>query len=118
MGSVADMQSSFREELQLNTSESWSPEVVISGSLGFLLSVYLGAPTFSFHVCTSTSEQLVWDASLAVDPGCSAHDFLESIRNSYQQNTTLPAASLQSFWLRMGNFKDLASTKSDPLQDQ
>ncbi|OCK76731.1 putative nonribosomal peptide synthase [Lepidopterella palustris CBS 459.81] len=103
---LSNMETSVQEEIQLDTN-GWAPEVVISGSLGFLLSVYLQTPTSLFHVCTSTSGQLC-DASIAVDQDCSAHDFLESIGKSYQQNTAFPVA-LQTFWLRTDSFENWAT---------
>lgn len=101
------MVTNVRQEIQLDTN-GWAPEVAISGSLGFLLSVYLRTPTSLFHVCTSTSGQL-WDASLAVDQDCSAHDFLESIGKSYQQNTAFLVA-LKTFWLRTDSFENWATS--------
>ncbi|KAE8419884.1 hypothetical protein BDV36DRAFT_293776 [Aspergillus pseudocaelatus] len=114
MGIISNIEPNSREEIQLDTN-GWAPEVAVSGSLGFLLSIYLRTPTPSFHVCTSTSEQL-WDASIVVDPDYSAHDFLESIGKSYQQNIASPVI-LQTFWLRTDSFENWAASNegaSDP----
>lgn len=107
MGIVSNTETDVRQEIQLDPNE-WAPEVAISGSLGFLLSVYLRTPTSLFHVCTGTSGNL-WDASIAVDQDCSAHDFLESIGQSYQQNTAFPV-TLQTFRLRTDSFENWATS--------
>ncbi|EAW20394.1 putative nonribosomal peptide synthase [Aspergillus fischeri NRRL 181] len=107
---VSKIESNVREEVQLDTN-GWAPEVAISGSLGLLLSVYLRTPTSLFHVCTSTSGQL-WDARIAVDQDCSAHDFLESIGKSYQQNLAFPVTS-QTFWLRTDSFENWATSNGE-----
>ncbi|OBT52937.1 Nonribosomal Peptide Synthase (NRPS) [Pseudogymnoascus sp. 24MN13] len=85
------METNVRQEIQLDTN-GWAPET----------------PTSLFHVCTSTSGQL-WDARIAVDQDCSAHDFLESIEKIYEQNTTFPIA-LQTFYLRTDSFEDWATS--------
>ncbi|OTA90731.1 hypothetical protein M434DRAFT_397819 [Hypoxylon sp. CO27-5] len=107
METVSNLETNIQEEVQLGT-DRWTPEVAISSSLGFLLSVYLRTPTSSFHICTSTPGQL-WDASIAVDQDCNAHEFLESIRKSYKQIAAFPAA-LQSFWLRTDSFESWATS--------
>ncbi|TVY37197.1 Nonribosomal peptide synthetase [Lachnellula subtilissima] len=97
------METKVREEIQFETDE-WAPVVAISGSLGFLLSVYLRTPTSLFHACTSTPGQL-WDASIAVDPDSSAHDFLGSIEKAYPHKTACLVA-LQTFCLRTDSSKN------------
>lgn len=108
------MESKVGDEVQLDANE-WAPEVAISGGLGILLSSYQRTPISLFHVCTSISGQL-WDASIAVDQDCSAHDFLERIGKSYEQSTAFPVAS-QTFWLRTDSFENWTTTNegaSDP----
>ncbi|KAI0136239.1 putative nonribosomal peptide synthase [Xylariales sp. AK1849] len=103
METVLNMETKVREEIHFET-DAWAPVVAISGSLGFLLSVYRRTPTTLLHVCTSTPGQL-WDASIAVDQDCSAHDFLGSIEKSYQHKTPHLVA-LQTFCLRTDSSKN------------
>ena len=58
---VSTTEINFPGEILLDANR-WAPEVVASGGLALLLSVYLQAPSSSFHVCIGKSEEL-WDAS-------------------------------------------------------
>ncbi|PQE30596.1 non-ribosomal peptide synthetase protein [Rutstroemia sp. NJR-2017a WRK4] len=95
------------EQIQLGTNE-WAPEVAVSASLAFLLSVYQQTPASLFHVCASSSGQ-TWDASISIDSDCSAHDFLNSTQKSYQQAITSPDG-LPTFWLRTDSLENWTSS--------
>ncbi|KAF3492394.1 Nonribosomal Peptide Synthase (NRPS) [Arthroderma uncinatum] len=106
---MSNMGTRFGEETQID-ADGWPPEIAVSGSLGLLLSLYQQTPTPLFHVCTSTPGQL-WDAGIAVNHDCSAHDFLESVRKNTQLSTTLPAGP-EAFWLRTDSFQNWETSNS------